>query len=244
LLGFTGTSDVAGTTWVADEQRNHTAERYVWDFGVSMTPGFIGVIGPLSESFTVSDSATVTLKFNNMPDLWDAPDLSVTLVRTDDGIFDFLDSNTDITYRYACLEIVDRLNPFGPTGLKIGRIYLGDYVTFTTSNVAKGMDKSTIDNTEVSKTLSGVNYYNTRTKLRSYSSNEIQNPSAAERRIFEQMFEDLGIATSLFVSFDPYQNISTTTNEMSFYCNFTAAPKLTHVIRDYFNINFSVEEAL
>jgi hypothetical protein len=242
MLGYTSGVDTNGTSWLADEQRNHTAERYVLDFGLSMSPTFFAVIGLIDEAFTVSNAAAVKLKFNNVPDLWDSPALSITLTRTDYGIMEHLDSNT-IEYRYACFEIVDRLNPLGPEGFKLGRIWIGDHVEISTSNIDIGFSKTNEDLSKPSESESGVKYYRVRPKRRTIKSGEIKLLSASERREFQESFEVIGVGTSFFVSLDPMLEVSETIDEMTFYGNFTDPPELEHVIRDFYNIRFEIEEA-
>jgi hypothetical protein len=144
LLGFTLAADTAGTSFPAQEMRIHSAERYVIDLGLMQAPTFFGVISALSEAFNVSENATLKLYGDNVlydvssPTLgWSSPALSVTLDRADAGILEHLDDQADVTYRYFCFEIVDRLNPVGPDGLKIGYIYLGDHTTLTTTSIAQ-----------------------------------------------------------------------------------------------------------
>lgn len=242
MLGYTQTANSTGTSWVADEQRNHTHERYVIDLGMQMAPTFFAAIGPLSEAFTISDSATCRLLCNNI-NSWTSPDLAISLDRYDSGMFKFLDDQTDTLYRYFAFDIVDRTNPLGPDGIKLGYIYLGDYTTVTTSNVAIGFDKQLVDPSDVAESESGALYFNRRTKYRTFSNMSIQNLGASERRELEAMFESIGIDTPFFISLDPTLAVSSTIDEYTMYGYFAQAPRLAHVIRDYYTLSFDVREA-
>jgi hypothetical protein len=244
LLGYTLTSDTSGTSWTSEERRIHSAERYVWDFGIAMTPTFIAAIGPINEVFSVSSAATCKVKFNNVPDDWDNPDLSITLTRTDKGVFGHLDSETTIGHRYACFEVSDRTNALGADGLKFGRIWIGDHLTFSTTNVDVGFAVTNDDRSETLESDSGVRYYRTRAKRKSFKSAEIKLMTASERISFEETFELLGISEEFFISVDPGLLVSSTIDETTFYATFSEPPELEHVIRDYYNVRFEVEESV
>lgn len=243
MLGYTSGSDIVGTSFVAEEQRNHTQERYIWDFGIQMTPTAFFAIGPRSETFCLSNGATARLMFNNV-NTWDSPALTVNLTIKDDGIAEWLDSQSDTTYRYACFEIIDRTNPLGPTGLKIGRLWLGDYTTVTTTNVATGFSKTLVDPSEVAESIGGGRYFNRRTKYRTFKNLSMQNMDADERRTIEQLFSDIGRDQSFFVSIDPYLSYSDDFQEFTFYANFEGEPQLKHLIRDIYTMDFELREAL
>lgn len=242
MLGFTLGASTTGTSFPAQEQRNHTEERYQWSHGVALAPTFVGVIGPLGDTFTISETATVKLMGNNMP-VWTAPAMSVTLDVRDRGTMSFLDSYTD-PHLYHCLEIIDRTNPLGPNGIALGRIVLGDYVTMTNTNVSRGFGKKQVDSSEVTKSESGVKYYNRKVKYRAFSSLEIVNMSETERLDVEGVFERAGLDYSMFVSLDPTLLVSPTLDDLTMYCNFADDPELRHLFKDYYSVGFKLEEAI
>ncbi len=242
MLGYTLAADTAGTSFIAQEQRNHTMERYEWALPVAQSPTFFAAVGAISESFKVSESATCTLKCNNMP-VWTSPALTISLDVRDSGIHRFLDDQADVLFHYFCFEVIDRTNPLGPEGLEFGRIWLGDHTTITSSNVATGYSRKLVDPSLVQKSESGTRYVNRRPKYRTFSGMEIQNLTATDRLELEAMFDRLGLDQSFFFSMDPANAISTTLDELTFYAQFTREPELRHLIRDIYTLSLELEEA-
>lgn len=152
--------------------------------------------------------------------------------------FDDVDSN----YRYWKLEIIDRTNPLGATGLKIGYIYLGDYVTLTYRNTSRGFTKEIVDNTEMFETESGNLWFDEKFKYYRFNSIGLPLLTRTEKESFEAAFYSLGINNPFFISFDPDKCISTNQNDLTKYVILDSMPIFTHVIGEYFNCNFSVRE--
>jgi hypothetical protein len=241
MLGFTAVADSTGTSFVADESRNHTSEYWTWDCGVSQEPSFLGIIGPLNETFTISENATVTIKGNNIP-VWTSPGFSATLDVTDRGVYGHIAPGSP--YRYWRLDIVDRTNTLGPTGLKLGRIFLGDHATLTATNVSRGFSKTEVDPSDVSESQSGVRFYNQRTKYRTLSALEILNLPETDRLEMESVFSRNGIDTSFFLSLDPTLLVTPTTDDLTLYGNFSSVPSLKHLFTTYYSMSFDFREAV
>jgi hypothetical protein len=67
---------------------------------------------------------------------------------------------------------------------------------------------------------------------------------AAERRELEQLFFDLGVGESFYLSIDPALEVSESLEEMTFYACIPSEPTIRHEIRDRYSIDFDVEEAV
>lgn len=246
-IGFTGSSDTTGTSFVADVQRNHTEEYAVIDIGYQETMEFFGVISSLAEVFTVSNNATVTLEANNTNTWTATPPLSETLTVTDNGIFLNLEDSTGVksyNYRYWRFKVVDRENPLGPEGLTFGHMYLGTMLTLTNRNVRRGFNKSIVDPSDAVYSESGVAYYNTKTKFRRFEGVLLEFLDSADRLSLEQFFHTVGTTEPFYVSLDPLENISEDLDELTIYGNFEQLPNLTHIKTDIYSLGVSIREAL
>jgi hypothetical protein len=244
-LGISGASDVdaASATLV---RRNHTSEYIDIDLGsAALAPTFCALIGPLGETFSVSTSATVTLKANTSASFTSAP-YSVTLTPDTHGIYQFLDTEagTSTTYRYWRLEITDRENTVGPTGFKMGHLYLGDYTTIERRNVASGFSKTLVDSAEASESQGGALYFQSGLKYTTYEGVTLSYLDASDRRTLEQLFYDLGVSTPFYVSFDPTLLVSTSASEFTRYVVFSQPPNLTHIKSDIYTVSLSFREVM
>lgn len=240
-IGFITTTDKTGTSFSADEQRNHTSEWIQWDLGVAQPVNFFAMIGKLSETFTISSQATITLEGNNINDFSAAP-LSRTLTRSDLGVYEFLDDLTDTTYRYWRLTIVDKFNLLGPEGIAISHLYLGDYTTLSKYNVATGFNKAYVDPSQVAVSESGAEYFNERQKYLEFSNLNIQYTQASDRRELEQLFYDKGISTAFYICFDPTLKCSEGLEELTKFVRFREQPTFSHVLADTYALSFNIKE--
>lgn len=243
-LGFTGSTDRTSANYLADEVRIHTSEWYQIDLGSAYPVSAIAAIGPIDEAFGVSYGATVRLMGSNVDGLWTAPGLTVTLTADYRGVFGFLDDQSDYTYRFWRFEVVDRTNAAGPSALKVGHLYIGDYVTLTTSNVAQGFSKDPTDQTVALESENGARYFRTLPKFRRFSGASLQNVLASERRALEEMFERIGLDQAFYLSLDPTLAISTSLSELTAFGRFATMPRLTNIIRDYYTVAFDFQEAV
>ena len=244
LIGFTITSDqIVSTELFAQEQRNHEKEFIQFDLGNNAEVEFFGLISPLDEIFSISETATVTLMANNL-DFWTSPPLSITLSRTTGGILRFMDDLTDTGYRYWRLEIVDQDNPLGPEGFNFSYIYIGDYLTLTNRNIKNGFSKELVDPSIVQRSESGAKYFDTKTKYAKFSGASIEFLDKTQRDELEQMFFDFGTHTPFFVSIDPTSAISNDLYDLTKYVVFSKEPKFRHIQRDLFHMSLELEEIL
>lgn len=242
-LGYTTSLDLVGTSFYADQQRNHTDEYCIFDMGYNAEMLFFAAIGPLEEIFSITSSAMVTLEGSNL-NQWNAPPFSVTLSQGPRGIYEFLDNNDDTSYRFWRFRIVDRLNPNGPEGISIGHIYIGDYITLTSRSIQRNIGKKLIDPSDVLIAENGALYFNKKPKYTSITNLKISYIPRDDKDILEQMFSDLGISTPFYISLDPTLQISNELSEFTKYVVFDSEPSFDHVFADKFDMSFQIKELL
>jgi hypothetical protein len=242
LLGYTASSNATGTSFVADEQRNHSEEWVKFDFLTQRPVDFVALLGRIDRAFSLSSSATVKLQLNNS-DAWTSPSVDASITRHDRGAFRFQDDLGSSSYRYCRIYIRDRLNTAGPN-LELAHVYVGDYVTFSTTNVGLGFQKSTVDPSERVESDAGAVFWRRKPKYRKFSNVNVGQILASERQAVESLFETVGLTTSFYMSIDPTLVISTELAELTAYVNFASEPTFTHVIRDYFNMSAEMREAV
>lgn len=243
-IGFVSTSDAPySSQFFADEVRIHTERIIHFDLNVATNITFLALIGPSEETFSLSETATVTIEGNNV-DVWTSPAFTHTATIDDLMALAFLDEVSDNTvYRYWRVRINDRLNPNGADAIKLSYIYLGDHIELT-RNVGNGFIKQWVDPSKSSQSESGVEYFNTRTRYLRFSSMGINYLEEAERLDLEQLFYNSGKFTPIFVSLDPTLKCSTNYTDMTRYVRFEGDPTFNHVRYNYYNIGFSLKEVL
>lgn len=244
-LGYTTTVDTsAAIAGVADKARNHTEEHITFDLGTPRTVREFHIVGPLGEVFSISRAATLQLMANTL-DSWDTPALTLTPKLDAGGIHLYLDDLTDTSYRYWRFRWVDRENTVGPQGFKLGHIYLGDYETVTTTNVAPGLVKRYLDPSDEAESDSGAKFFKSRARRRIFDSMTIGLiDEADERRTLEALFERVGLETPFYVCLDPLGKVSASLSEVTLYGRFEQEPRFQNIIRDVYSMNFAVEEAV
>jgi hypothetical protein len=242
MLGYTDGTDHAGTSFEADEARNHTHESVIYDLGSAKAIDFFACVGLVGETFTISDQATVTLKGNNVSS-FTSPAVSKTPTRTDDGIFYFEDTD-DMTYRYWEFKFIDRENTVGPEGFNLSHIYLGDYDTLTTTNIAPGISKSLIDLTTTQVSDAGSKFYRSRSKYWQFGNVGIQHLTESERLELQTFFQANGVGEPFYISIDPTLEVSSTINEYTKLVSFDNSPIFSHVIRNLYNVTFEISEVV
>lgn len=243
-IGFTGTTDRTGTSFLADEQRNHSFERWVIDLGAPQEMSYLAAIGPQDEVFWLSDEGTAKWKANNV-NLWDSPAYEKTVANDPRGILHFPEDDTNWgAYRYWAFEITDRRNPLGPQALKIGNLYIGTYDTITSSNVARGFGQSRSDESRVQVSEGGQRYFDERPKYSNFQGLEIQNITLTDLKTIDQVFEDQGISRPFWLSLDPELVLSDVLSDETKYVTFSGSPQKTQVFLNYWTVRFDAREDL
>ena len=243
-IGYTGAADVVlSGALETDEVRIHTVEYIDVQAGVAgWDVGFIGMITQLGQVMSMSDGSTTTIKANNV-EVWDSPPLELAYDRNDQGYMKFLDDGTN--YKYWRIEINDRTNPGGPSVVSASYLYVGNYLTFTSTNVARGFSKALVDPSDIQESQSGRRFFNRRTLYETWSNLGIQLPERSDRLAFEQFVYDYGLTNPFFFSIDPGLAISDDLVELTKFVYFDPLPTIDHVFLDRFNIQgFSVREVV
>jgi hypothetical protein len=243
-LGFVGASDVVlSGALLADEVRIHSFEYILiessstaWDIG------FLGLITELASVMGPSSSATIQVQLNNV-NVWTAPPVDITITPNDQGYMTFFDDGTQ--YKFARLKITDRTNANGPAVVSGSYLYVGDYLTFTSTNISRGFTDTIVDPTERQESQSGRLFFKERRKYFAASGIQIQLPTQAEKNDFKQFVYDYGINNPFFLSIDPGLSISSELVEFTRFVYFDSLPNFNHVFIDRFNIAaFSVREVV
>jgi hypothetical protein len=243
VLGFKILTDKIGTSFVADEPRNHTSEWCIFDMGYQADIKFFALVGPLQYAFQISSNSTIRLQGSNLNQWFNSP-FDVTLDRTDGGVFKFLDDYADSRFRFYKFSYVDRTNPVGPTGISLGHIFIGDYITFTNRNADNGFIKILVDETDVKESENGALYFSRKTKYSEFRDIVIRYLDRADKDNIELLFNKLGVSTPFYISLDPKGIISDRGDELTKYVIFAEYPRFTHVIFDKFSVSFDVKEAI
>ena len=243
-IGFTGTIDQIGLSFEADEQRNHTDEWVKLDYAVPFTGSCMGIISLLGEQFPLSSTATIKIQANNV-DLWTSAPLDITVVKSSRGVFDFFDDLAEgaRTYRWWRIQIIDKLNVLGPTGVRLSRLYIGDHST-TANNIASGFAKPIADPSSVQRSESGVAYFDEKIKYQSIRSATYQVIEQADRVYLEQLYQDFGKTKALWVSVDPDAAVSVDLSEFTYYGHFESDPTPQNLFRDKWTWQFNFREAV
>lgn len=243
-IGFMLTVDEAiSTATEADEQRNHMYESIVYDLGYNAAIEFFAVISPLDEEFSISANATIKIQGNNL-NQFDNPPFEITLERTPQGLYRFMDDMPDSSYRFWRFYFEDQTNVNGPEGFSLSYIYLGDYTTLTTTNMRIGFNKTIRDPSLRTESEAGALYFDKKTKFVEINGGGISLLDTASRDTLEQLFFDFGITTPLFVSIDPRTEVSATLSDLTKYVVFSNSPSFQHVKSQYFNMSLSFREVL
>ena len=211
-----------------------------WDFGWNADITFFGAIGKLSETFTVSEQATITLKANNIPSMWSSPPFEETITASDYAMY--LQIDKDLSgYRYWRLDVDDSSNA---TQNEIGYIFLGNHVEVTERDINAKYSKTEIDPSIKTTSINGTQYYDERIKYLRIQNLGLGYMPADERRELEQMFYDFGKHDPFFCSLDPTLSYSTYDWELTRFFRFAAEPMSTNWYGDVFSMSFSLDEVI
>lgn len=242
-IGYTTASDLTGTTFNADQQRNHTSEYVTFDLGTNAEITFFALIGPLDEVFSISNNATIKLMASNL-NQWDTPPFDINIDITDKGAQRFLDDQDDTAYRFWRVEIIDKTNPNGPEGISIGHLYLGDYITLTDKNVSIGFELTDVDPSGIIESESGVLHFDSKTHYTQIDGASIGLLERSDKDVLLEMYERLGSITPFYVSLDPTLCITNSVDDLTKYVVFSGQPKFKHIINDIFSMSLSLREVI
>jgi len=238
-IGYVTSVDKTDTSFEADEQRNHTSEFITYDFQDNPKITFISLLGPLPNRFTISSSATITIKANNIND-FDNPPIDETIPIQIDGAYGFFNEEEE-GYRFWKIEIIDKYNPSGPQ-FEIGHIYFGTYETLS-YNISNNFTHGFTDRSEVSEAVSGAKYFDEKAKVFYFSNMGVNYISQEDRDKLKKLFNKNGITKPFYFSLDPGNEISDEVSEFTKYVQFTDSPVFEHVVFDKFIYRFDLLES-
>lgn len=241
-IGHTSLLDFTGLSRTGDIIANHTSEWSTFDFGYAAPVDFISIIGPIDEIFSLSSTATVTIKGNNILD-FSSPAFTKTLTRYDGGVFNFID-DVDSSYRYWKLEIIDKTNINGPSFISVGNIYMGDYQTLSSRNIENGFTQTYNDKSIKQESESGSLFFDKRSKFKTFDSVSLGFLDRSDKKMFDEMFQKLGMTENFYISLDPTGAFTDDLDELTKYVVFNSEPSYRHVIRDIFSISISMRECV
>ena len=228
---------------MATDTRNHTEEYAKFDLGYAADIKFFACIPPIDENFGISEDATINLQANNI-DSFTSPPLDITLSRTDLGVYKFIDDNDDTRYRHWKFKWIDKENPGGPQIFHLGHIFLGNYVTITNRNVARGFKTQEDDPSNISRAEDGTLYFDEKQKYELFDGLQISYLDRADKDALKLLWRKLGKTNPFYISIDPLNNITTEMDELTRYVYFSSIPDFTHIHSDVFSTSFDVREVI
>lgn len=242
-IGYVTGTDRVGTSFPADQQRNHTNEFLQFDFGWITPITFVALISDVATSFPLSFNATVTLQGNNVAD-FTSPAFSKTLTVTDAGIYEFNINDPEVSHRFWRLNIIDKFNSVLGPFLEFGNIYMGDFQTLELRNISAGFDDTLVDPSIRSESEGGVLFFDKRTKFTRLSSIPLQFLEDADKQIIKDVFRTVGITEPFYVSLDPELLINNDITEFTKFVLFDSEPTFNSQGACYFSTILNFKEVV
>lgn len=237
-IGYLGAVDAAATA--ADVIRIHTSEYIKFDLLNQYQIDAFIAIGAISAYFPIPETATVTIKANNLDD-FSSPPLNETMTVTEEGIVKFFD-DIDSSYRYWRIDFEDKANPNGPSVFDLRVIYLGSMEAMS-RNISNGFRAARIDKSIGLESEGGTFYYRKKPKYWQIDGS-VDWTIPADRKIISDLYEYVGNTTPFFVALDPTTAISDTISEFTKYVTFEGSLDKTHLLYNYFSLPVSFREVI
>lgn len=240
-IGHVSGVNAVGTSFVADEQRNHYPDEFVKiDLGFQAQIDFFGLIYKTDQEFTLSNSAIVRIQASNI-DSFDSTPLDVTARVSDFGAFSIF-NDVDASYRYWRISINDMFNPNGPE-LEFSYLYLGQAETFTANNVEQGFNFELMDRSKTAEAESGKQYFDIRQKGHAVANLKALLIKPESKNMLLNLFREVGITEPFFVSIDPKVQVTEAIEDLTKFVYFNGPPKFTHIFCDNWAADFALKEA-
>lgn len=225
----------------SDERRNHWPSEFIkFDAGLNAQSGFVALVGNLAKDFTISQSATITLKGNTIDD-YTTPIISETLPITDLGSFKFFEK---AVCRFFKIEITDYLNPLGAEGIEVGNLYIGDWVNFEDRGIDSGFQYTLVDPSIIEATDNGQLYSDVKTLYKSFGGLSIGFLNIANRDFLNDIARRYGTRKPFYLCFDPLLNLSSDLSDLTVFCKFVSVPVYGHVVHNLFSTQFQIDEVV
>lgn len=146
---------------------------------------------------------------------------------------------SEVSARYWRIEVSDPLN--SDDYVQVGRLVMAPRFS-PTYNFAVGAEFGLNDNTQVSRSLSGVRYYDERPKGRSLAMQFQNLPDREAYSVMRDMVEQLGQAGQLYVVTDPTD--TTSLQRRSFLANVRQLGAVQYAAAGYSTVPLVVDEVL
>ncbi len=210
------------------------------DFKYNAPINFIGMTGPLSRIFGMSEVATVLIEANNI-DNFTSPPLSKTVNPEETGLYVFLDE--DSAFRYWEITITDP-NPMDI--VDIGYFYMGDYVQIAERTFDKGFGSTGIDPTSVEESIDGTEYFDEKIPRNVFNGINLGYMHGDDRENINDVYRRLGKHTPMFVSLDPNLCISDSGlyGEMTKFMRMEGPPRDIHTFDSRYSMSFIFREVV
>lgn len=221
--------------WIPDA----TTSNIVFDLGESADGQFFSMIGPLDETFGLTDSATITLQANSVNN-FTSPPFEQVIPFDEKGAFKFFDG-IDTAYRYWKVNIVDTFNPAN-TNIRIGHIYIGPYFSITGKTIAAGFNYKRTDRSIVTEAVGASVFSNIRNSYRSLSGLRLELVDTTSKNNLDQIAMDVGVHSFFYISIDSDESISEAISDLTMYAKFTDDPETDHIRGNLWDVGFSVRE--
>ena len=241
-LGYSSITDQTGTSFPADEQRNHYPSVQVTiDVGYNANIGFLGIFSKLGTPFSISENATVTIEGDNLNFLGTIA-LTKTATITQNGAFSVI-NDVESEYRYWRITIEDIYNINGPE-INMGYLYLGYASQANERNISVGFNHGLVDRSVTSVAENGTLYFDSKTKTNQFGNITIPLAKETTRDVIEDLFQTVGKTTPFVIAIDPKTEISSSIDKFTKLVRFTSDPVYNHIHYNIFNISFTLEEVI
>lgn len=242
ILGFDTATDMTGAlTYTADELKINTSEWIKIDLGMSSNPKAFGIIYDRNKPFPFSPNATLKIQ-GHEADIWTSPSFEQTIEYNEETIAYI---NTDGFHteplRYWRFLIDDTSNPIGY--FEIGFIYLGDLLTTTQGAPQFPLQRSHFDESVVIQAEGAQVLVDQRPKGSKFTVTW-QFLNYTEKEDFEFLFQENGLHTPFFISYDSDEVFSSTFQRHVKYVRFQTPPVFILDRPNLFSASIDVIEVL
>ncbi len=236
-LGFISANNVTSTQATATDRAYHTSEWIYVDLGIAQECTFAALIPPNGETFSLSTNATVKLQGNNI-NVWTAPNFDEEMEL--DSLGAFLAPTDAGSHRYWRIKIIDPTTSV----FSVAVAYLGDSYTPVNTNITSGFTRASNDQSIKVYSESGQAYSNTRPKLTTLSSVNMELLKDDDLYDAEQLMYDLGTSGQFFLCVDPTNAVSSTLSKMTHYVTLDGPATFQHVLGGYYHTSFQLREVI
>lgn len=255
ILGFNRTQDVTVTSIISDEPRFVGRRELRFQFLTSLRPTTVAILNEVGTESIYSDEAFLRVQH--------ASDNAFTTItyekiipRSRQGFIGDLDDESNLGSRFWRVFIEDEQNPnllpdpgtvqngFLTTFYYLAHyLYLGDHLEIP-RGITNGFSVQYRDLSEKVQSASGVIYSNKRVKLKSFSNLGFSTLLKKDVDAIEEFILEAGTTEKFLVVLDPKAYASDNLSNLSAICTFPNLPSIDHVVKDFYDVSFVLEESL